>query len=79
MAWTRDIRIARWFAERDRDMFQRTSATVYVATVEPPSVLAVIQSRAGDSTGDSFHPEGEAEIVVDPAGLLGVHEQREAP
>jgi hypothetical protein len=57
--------MARWFAERDRGL-GFASATVYVATIEPSSVLAVIESRKGM---ENELPRGEAEVVVDPAGL----------
>ncbi len=57
MAWTTMRERAEWFATRDRESFGLVESTVYVATVTPSSVLALIDGRS------------EGEVVVDPKGL----------
>ena len=53
MAWTTDADKAEWFAARWR-LAGRQDAAVYLASIEPRAVLALIDCR------------GEAEVVVDP-------------
>lgn len=59
MAWTTDREQASWFANRYELGTRREwrDAYVYVATVEPPAVLAACDDRT------------EGELVIDPAML----------
>jgi hypothetical protein len=61
MAWTTDLKMARWFASRMRAADPRP-AYVYTVTAPPEAVLAVM---------DDVEPDGRAEheVVVDPRRL----------
>ncbi len=57
MAWTTDIKKARWFADRFKEI--RPPTFVYVATVPPHAVLGSIAGR------------NENEVIVNPSCLRG--------
>ena len=58
MSWTRDLELATWFADRERNAYLRP-AEVFVATVAPRRMLAEI-------TATGFGRGGESEVIIDP-------------
>jgi hypothetical protein len=63
MAWSTDPERAAWFATRDE--LHKRDALVYTVTVEPSTVLALLDGR------------NEAEVVVDPTELPPVRRPKQ--